>query len=77
MGIELSYIQPGKPMQNGYVERFNGSFRREILDLYYFRTIKKVKDIAEEWMIEYNYQRPHDSFGNISPIEFFQKQLVL
>jgi len=66
-GIILQFIQPGRPMQNGFVERFNGSFRRAVLDAYLFEDLNQVRMLAQEWMDDYNYERPHDSFNGQSP----------
>lgn len=65
--IEVVYIQPGKPQQNGFVERFNGSFRREFLNAYLFETLSQVRDMAWLWMLDYNDERPHESLGNLPP----------
>lgn len=65
--IQLVFIQPGKPMQNGFVERFNGNLRRELLNAYVFRTLNEVKFMAEKWKTDYNYHRPHDSLNNRTP----------
>ncbi|GLX83746.1 transposase [Thalassotalea eurytherma] len=71
--IELIYIQPGKPQQNGFVERFNGSFRREFLDAYLFETINQVKEMTWFWRQDYNEERTHESLGNLPPAAYRAK----
>ena len=66
-GIELCHIQPGKPTQNGFAERFNGSFRREFLNVYLFESVKQVQEMSWHWRIDYNEERPHDSLGGLPP----------
>ncbi len=73
-GVHLHFTQPGKPMQNGYAERFNGSFRREILDANIFGSLDEVRDLAHEWLTCYNEERPQDSLGSIPPSLFRQQQ---
>jgi len=71
--IQLVYIQPGKPTQNAFVERFNGSIRKELLNAYIFRTLGEVRKMAEEFKQDYNHDRPHDSLQNMTPMEFLQE----
>lgn len=68
--IEIRYIQPGKPVQNAFIERFNGTYRREILDAYLFHTLHDVKQITYEWMNHYNNNRPHNALHHLSPMEY-------
>jgi len=74
--ITVQYTQPGKPMQNGFIERFNGTYRREILDAYLFFDIEELIILTEKWMIEYNEHRPHEALGNRTPHEWSQRAAV-
>ncbi|MGB5324129.1 MAG: integrase core domain-containing protein, partial [Pseudomonadales bacterium] len=68
-GMAIQYIQPGKPNQNAYIERFNRTYREEILDQYLFTSLEHVREATWFWMIEYNEERPHDSLGDMTPAE--------
>jgi putative transposase len=67
-------IQKGKPMQNGYIERFNRHYREEVLDLYIFENLKQVRETTEYFQNDFNLHHPHDSLANMSPVEFMIKQ---
>ena len=66
-GIRLMFIQPGKPNQNAFIERFNRSFRTEVLDACLFDSVDQVQAQADAWLTDYNEQRPHESLGNVPP----------
>jgi putative transposase len=68
--IKLQFIEPGKPMQNGYVESFNGKFRDECLNDHWFTSLNDARWIIEAWRIDYNEVRPHSALGNLTPSEF-------
>ena len=74
-GITIQFIQPGKPMQNGYIERFNRLYREAVLDAYLFFDLYQVKQLTEEWMIEYNERRPHEALNNLTPEEWHKQVL--
>lgn len=66
-GIQLQYIQPGKPQQNAYIERYNRTVRDEWLGQYIFETIEEAQDQATEWLWTYNNERPNMAIGGITP----------
>lgn len=68
--IHFRYIQPGKPTQNAYIERFNGSLRRAVLDAYVFNNIHQMRDQIDHWVHDYNHHRPHESLRNMAPIKY-------
>jgi len=69
-GITPLYISPGKPMENGYIERFNRTFREDVLDAYLFTSISQYNLVAEKWREDYNDNHPHQSLQNKSPREY-------
>jgi putative transposase len=73
-GVQLHFIDPGKPTQNGHIESFNGRFREECLNQEWFTTLKEARQLIEEWRVGYNTVRPHSSLGYLPP-EVWAKQL--
>lgn len=73
--VNLIFIEPGKPAQNGYIERFNRTYREEVLNMYLFKNVQEVQRMTDEWLREYNEKRPHKSLGNLTPREFGHKHL--
>lgn len=68
--VRLQFIEPGKPMQNGYCESFNGKFRDECLNEHWFLSVAEARAVAEAWRVDYNEQRPHSSLNYQTPSEF-------
>ena len=66
-GVTLEFIKPGRPMQNGFIERFNRTYRTEVLDVFVFKHLREVEEITERWVKQYNEERPHESLGNLTP----------
>lgn len=73
-GVSLEFIQPGKPMQNGFAESFNGTFRNECLDRHWFLNLRDARYEIERWRQDYNTQRPHSSLGYLPPAEYARGQ---
>jgi len=71
--ISLGYIQPGKPDQNAFIERFNRTFREEVLDAHLFNSLEDVRTITDAWLETYNTERPHDSLGQVPPLTFLPR----
>ena len=65
--ITLMYIQPGKPTQNAYIERFNRTVRHEWLDLHIFESVEQAQQLATEWLWTYNNEQPHTAIGGVPP----------
>lgn len=73
--IKIQYTQPGKPMQNAYIERFNRTFREDILDAYLFEDIQQVRELSEAWRNDYNNYHPHKSLLGMSPKQFKNRKM--
>jgi len=73
-GVKLTFIRPGKPVENAYIESFNGRFRDECLNENWFLTLEHARGIIERWRIDYNSERPHSSLGYLTPEEFIRQE---
>lgn len=74
--IKLQFIQPGKPAQNGYIERLNRTYREDVLDVFLFDTLTEVNAKSFEWQIEYNSNHPHQALNGMSPWSYKQQNIV-
>jgi putative transposase len=72
--IELHFIDPGKPIQNGHIESFNGRFKDECLNRDWFIGLRESRSIIEQWRMDYNTMRPHSSLGYLPPEVWARKQ---
>lgn len=68
--VHWHFIQPGKPAQNAFIERFNRTFREEVLDAYLFSSVAEIQEIAFDWMEMYNSFRPHEALANLTPQQY-------
>lgn len=69
-GVKLHFIRPGKPVENCFVESFNGTFRRDCLDAHWFEDLAHARRIIESWRLDFNHERPHSGVGDLAPAEF-------
>src|SRR5690606_32164898 len=69
-GTKLRFIAPGKPVQNAFIESFNGRLRDECLNLNWFSSVSDARRIVEEWRLDYNRSRPHSALGGLTPEEY-------
>lgn len=74
-GIRLDFIEPGKPMQNAFIESFNGRLRDECLNANWFRNLRHARLVVAAWRTRYNHQRPHSALGYRTPVEFASRDL--
>jgi putative transposase len=72
-GVATHYIQPGKPDQNAYIERFNRSYRTEVLNAHLFESIAELRALTDAWLRVYNGERPHDSLARLPPLTFLPR----
>ena len=75
--VDLWFIEPGKPDQNAFIERFNRSYREEVLDAYLFENFDQVREISHEWLSSYNQERLHDALGSLPPALFRQQVMAV
>lgn len=69
-GVTLRFIRPGKPVENCFVESFNGTFRKDCLDAHWFEDLDHARRVIESWRRDYNHDRPHSGLGDLAPAEF-------
>lgn len=69
-GVQLRFIRPGKPVENCFVESFNGTFRRDCLDAHWFEDLAHARRVIESWRLDFNHHRPHSGVGDLAPAEF-------
>ena len=71
--VKLDFIRPGKPVENAYIESFNGKLRHECLNQHYFKTLEEAKNITKDWKMWYNEFRPHQTLDGLTPAEFIKQ----
>ena len=71
--MTLDFIRPGKPVENGYIESFNGKLRDECLNAHQFLSIADARSKIEAWRVDYNLHRPHSALGQLSPREYLRR----
>lgn len=73
-GVQLDFIRPGKPVENAFIESFNGRLRDECLNIHQFLSLDDAQTIIEAWRLDYNQRRPHSSLGHLTPNEFIAQR---
>jgi putative transposase len=74
--IEVRFIEPSKSNQNAFIERFNKTYRTEVLNAYLFASTSEVQQITDDWLIDYNEQRPHDSLSRVPPLTYLPRDIT-
>ncbi len=72
-GIDHRHIEPGKPTQNAYIERFNRTFREDVLSMNAFENLDEVRDVSTRWQYDYNHHRPHRALGRVPPVKYRER----
>ena len=75
-GVQLDFIRPGKPVENAFIESFNGRLRDECLNVHQFTSIADAQAKIEAWRVDYNQRRPHGSLGHLTPDEYAQQRQI-
>ena len=73
-GVQLDFIRPGKPVENAFIESFNGRLRDECLNVHQFASLADAQAVLEAWRLDYNTRRPHSSLGHLTPSEFVRQR---
>ena len=73
-GVQLDFIRPGKPVENAFIESFNGRLRDECLNVHQFASLAEAQAMIEAWRVDYNTHRPHSSLGHLTPSEFVRQR---
>ena len=71
--IARYYIQPGKPVQNAFIERFNRTYREEVFNAYLFASTQQVQQLSDAWLVTYNEHRPHDALGRVPSLTYLSR----
>lgn len=75
-GVQLDFIRPGKPVENAFIESFNGRLRDECLNVHQFSSMAEAQRLIEAWRLDYNQHRPHSSLGHLTPDEYVGQRQV-
>jgi putative transposase len=76
-GVQLDFIRPGKPVENAFIESFNGRLRDECLNVHQFTSMAEAQHIIEAWRLDYNQRRPHSLLGHLTPNESVEQRQAL